>query len=81
LCLLISSTSHADRYHNHEASKRIDEAKEHQDELKKLRGPDGDFHHGFNCGVLAASRLFLDQSDVAHINDLVCFMEGVICDD
>jgi len=58
------------RYPNHEASQRIDGSKEHQEEIEKLRSDDGDFHHGFNCGVLAAARLFLDQSDVTHINNM-----------
>ena len=55
-----------DRYHNHEASKRIE--KEYSDEIEKLRSDDGDFHHGFNSGLLAATRMFNEQADILHIN-------------
>lgn len=57
-----------DRYANHEASERIE--KEYKDEIKNLRGIDGDYHHGFNTGLLAATRMFLEQADILHINDL-----------
>ena len=56
------------RYPNHEASARID--KEHKEMIQDLRSDDGDFHHGFNSGVLAASRMFATQADVLHINDI-----------
>mmetsp|Transcript_37462 Transcript_37462/g.76242 ORF Transcript_37462/g.76242 Transcript_37462/m.76242 type:complete len:149 (-) Transcript_37462:557-1003(-) len=55
------------RYPNHEASKRIETAEEHQKALSKLRGPDCDFHHGFNSGLLAASRMFKDHADISHL--------------
>jgi hypothetical protein len=55
-----------DRYPNHEASKRIDG--EYKDDIEKLRGNDGDFHHGFHTGLLAASRMFKENSDILHIN-------------
>jgi hypothetical protein len=57
------------RYPNHEASKRIE--KEHIEDIKKLRGDqeESDFHHGFNTGLLAASRMFKKQADILHIND------------
>ena len=55
-----------DRYPNHPDSKRIDE--EHKEEIQKLRSEDGDFHHGFNTGLLAAARLFKEKADVLHIN-------------
>ena len=69
---IISQTFHLplwlllDRYHNHEASKRIE--KEYSDEIEKLRSDDGDFHHGFNSGLLAATRMFNEQADILHIN-------------
>ena len=56
-----------DRYPNNPASKRIDE--EHKDEIDKLRSDDGDFHHGFNTGLLAAARMFKEKADVLHINE------------
>ena len=56
-----------DRYPNHEASQRIDE--EYKEEIEKLRGDDGDFHHGFNSGVLAAVRMFKEKADILHVND------------
>ena len=56
------------RYPNHEASSRID--KEHKEMIQNLRSDDGDYHHGFNSGVLAATRMFAAQADVLHINDL-----------
>ena len=55
------------RYPNHEASQRIDE--EYKEEIEKLRGDDGDFHHGFNSGVLAAVRMFKEKADILHVND------------
>jgi hypothetical protein len=55
-----------DRYPNHKESKRIDE--EHKEEIEKLRSEDGDFHHGFNTGLLAAARMFREKADVLHIN-------------
>ena len=55
------------RYPNHEASKRIETAEEHQKALSDLRGPDCDFHHGFNSGLLAASRMFKDHADISHL--------------
>lgn len=57
----------ADRFPNHEACSRIDS--EHAGEIEKLRGEDGDFHHGFNSGLLAATRLFKEKADILHINN------------
>jgi hypothetical protein len=42
---------------------------EHKEEIEKLRSDDGDFHHGFNSGVLAAVRMFMQKSDILHINE------------
>lgn len=56
-----------DRHHNHEACDRIDN--EYQEEIEKLRSNDGDFHHGFNSGVLAAVRMFKKKADILHINE------------
>eukprot|EP00567_Pseudictyota_dubia_P014053 CAMPEP_0197436314 /NCGR_PEP_ID=MMETSP1175-20131217/3780_1 /TAXON_ID=1003142 /ORGANISM="Triceratium dubium, Strain CCMP147" /LENGTH=182 /DNA_ID=CAMNT_0042965571 /DNA_START=164 /DNA_END=712 /DNA_ORIENTATION=+ len=55
------------RYPNHEASKRIEKSEEHREAISKLRGTDGDFHHGFNSGLLAAARMFKEHADVKHI--------------
>ena len=57
------------RYPNHAASKDIETSETHREELKKLRSNDCDFHHGFNCGVLATSRLFKQISDLSCILD------------
>jgi hypothetical protein len=77
--IIVASGSHAvltprfflmiDRYPNHEASKRIENSDEHKEELSKLRSPDGDYHHGFHSGVLAAARMFREQSKIVHINE------------
>lgn len=56
-----------DRHPNHEASERID--KEYQEDIEKLRGEDGDFHHGFNSGVLAAARMAKSIAEVAKADD------------
>ena len=64
-----SPRSHLDRYPNHEASKRIEETEEYKAEIQKLRDNDGDFHHGFNTGVLAATRMFKEKADILHVND------------
>lgn len=61
-----------DRYPNHSASKRIDSSEAYKKDIEKLRSNDGDYHHGFNCGVLAAARMFADQADILHVNELVC---------
>lgn len=34
-----------------------------------LRTAEADFHHGFHSGVLAAARMFKEQSDILHINE------------
>jgi hypothetical protein len=67
LKLTIDVHCSADRYPNHEASKRID--KEQKEEIEKLRSDDGDYHHGFNSGVLATVRMFKEKADILHIND------------
>jgi hypothetical protein len=67
LKLTINARCSADRYPNHEASKRIDQ--EQKEEIQKLRSNDGDFHNGFNSGVLAAVRMFKEKADILHIND------------
>ena len=59
------------RYPSHEASKWLDNSKEHSDDIDNLRGMNGDFHHGFNSGMLAASRMFKEQADV-HDGDSDC---------
>ncbi len=55
------------RYPNHESSRKIENSDSHHDELEKLKTNDCDFHHGFNCGVLATSRLFKQISDISHV--------------
>ena len=67
LIILLFFSHYADRFPNHEACSRIDS--EHAEEIEKLRGEDGDFHHGFNSGLLAATRLFKEKADILHIND------------
>ena len=34
----------------------------YRNEVAKLSGPDGNFWHGFNSGILAASRMYFDLS-------------------
>ncbi|KAK1737216.1 hypothetical protein QTG54_012083 [Skeletonema marinoi] len=56
------------RYPSHQVSKWLDSSKEHSHDIDNLHSTDGDFHHGFNSGVLAASRLFKDHADVSHVD-------------
>jgi hypothetical protein len=56
------------RYPSHKASKWLDSSKEHSRDIDNLHSTDGDFHHGFNSGVLAASRMFKDHADVSHVD-------------
>ena len=46
------------RYPNHDKSKFLDTSQEHKEDIEKLRSHDCDYHHGMNCGVLAATRMF-----------------------
>jgi hypothetical protein len=55
------------RYPSHEASKWLDHSKEHSGDIDNLHSADADYHHGFNSGVLAATRLFKEQADVEHL--------------
>lgn len=55
------------RYPAHEVSKWLDHSEEHSTDIDNLHGADGDFHHGFNSGVLAASRMFKDHADVSEV--------------
>ncbi len=57
------------RYPSHQVSKWLDSSKEHSRDIDNLHSVDGDFHHGFNSGVLAASRLFKDHADVSHVSN------------
>ena len=41
----------------------------HPLELRKLQGQDGDWQHGFNSGLLAASRMYMDLS-IAYEEDM-----------
>lgn len=52
------------RFPTHPASKWLDHSEDHKDEIDKLHSIDGDFHHGFNSGVLAAARMFKDHVEV-----------------
>jgi hypothetical protein len=61
ICFFTCSTA---RFPTHPASKWLDHSKDHKDEINKLQGMDGDFHHGFNSGVLAAARMFKDHAEV-----------------
>mmetsp|Transcript_25311 Transcript_25311/g.53467 ORF Transcript_25311/g.53467 Transcript_25311/m.53467 type:complete len:178 (+) Transcript_25311:68-601(+) len=55
------------RYPSHKASMWLDHSKEHSRDIENLHSPDGDFHHGFNSGVLAATRMFKAHADVVHL--------------
>ena len=52
------------RFPTSEHSRRIEETPQYKDLIEDLRGPDGDYHHGFNCGLLAAARLFRSHSEM-----------------
>ena len=67
--ITIAYNFNIDRYPNHEASQRIEQTEEYKQEIQKLRGDDGDYFHGFNSGVLAATRLFNEKADILHVND------------
>ena len=41
----------------------------HYPELRELQGQDGDWQHGFNSGLLAASRMYMDLS-IAYEDDM-----------
>eukprot|EP00573_Skeletonema_grethae_P013535 CAMPEP_0201697302 /NCGR_PEP_ID=MMETSP0578-20130828/10536_1 /ASSEMBLY_ACC=CAM_ASM_000663 /TAXON_ID=267565 /ORGANISM="Skeletonema grethea, Strain CCMP 1804" /LENGTH=176 /DNA_ID=CAMNT_0048183437 /DNA_START=33 /DNA_END=563 /DNA_ORIENTATION=+ len=56
------------RYPSHQVSKWLDNSKEHSRDIDNLHSTDGDFHHGFNSGVLAASRMFKDHAEVSHVD-------------
>jgi len=49
---------HTARYPLHQVSKWLDSSKEHSHDIDNLHSTDGDFHHGFNSDVLAASCMF-----------------------
>jgi hypothetical protein len=53
------------RYPNHPKSKELDESKVHREDIKDLRGLNGDYHHGINCGEMATCRLFKEILDQA----------------
>lgn len=52
------------RYPNHDKSKFLDTSQEHKEDIEKLRSHDCDYHHGMNCGVLAATRMFKEISEL-----------------
>ena len=66
---MLSCTVFTARYPSHQVSKWLDSSKEHSVDIDNLHSVDGDFHHGFNSGVLAASRMFKDHADVSHISN------------
>lgn len=63
---VVHTTIWSARYPSHEASKWLDKSEEHSKDIDNLRSTDGDFHHGFNSGMLAAARLFKEHADVNH---------------
>ena len=54
------------RYPTHPTSKFMESSESHRAELQKLKSNECDFHHGFNFGVLASSRLFKNISDIVQ---------------
>ena len=56
------------RYPSHEASKWLDHSKEHSHDIEDLHSGDADYFHGFNSGVLAASRMFKEHAEVANVD-------------
>jgi hypothetical protein len=56
------------RFPTHPASKWLDHSKDHKDDIGKLHSMDGDFHHGFNSGLLAAARMFKDHAESADVD-------------
>eukprot|EP00523_Entomoneis_sp_CCMP467_P012646 CAMPEP_0168801574 /NCGR_PEP_ID=MMETSP0725-20121227/19618_1 /TAXON_ID=265536 /ORGANISM="Amphiprora sp., Strain CCMP467" /LENGTH=174 /DNA_ID=CAMNT_0008853279 /DNA_START=53 /DNA_END=577 /DNA_ORIENTATION=- len=57
------------RFPNHESRHRIEKSKEHKEEIEKLKTTECDYYHGIHTGLLAASRLFKEQSDVLHLDE------------
>lgn len=58
------------RYPNHQSRYRIESSEEHKKELENLQSDNADFYHGMHAGLLAASRLFKEHSDILHINEI-----------
>ncbi|KAL9184421.1 hypothetical protein ACHAXT_002507 [Thalassiosira profunda] len=56
------------RYPSHEASKWLDHSKEHSHDIEDLHSGDADYFHGFNSGVLAASRMFKEHAEVSSVD-------------
>mmetsp|Transcript_16624 Transcript_16624/g.30237 ORF Transcript_16624/g.30237 Transcript_16624/m.30237 type:complete len:179 (+) Transcript_16624:115-651(+) len=56
------------RYPTHEASKVLE--RKYSNEIEELRGPNGDYHHGMHTGLLAASRMFKEFSNIPVDSDL-----------
>ncbi|KAL7462923.1 hypothetical protein ACHAXS_003292 [Conticribra weissflogii] len=54
------------RYPAHKVSNWLDKSDEHSDDIKALKGSNGDYHHGFNSGLLAASRMFKEHVDIGE---------------
>jgi hypothetical protein len=53
------------RYPNHPKSKELDQSEAHREDINVLRGLNGDYHHGINCGEMATCRLFKEILDQA----------------
>lgn len=49
------------RFPTSEHSKRLENDGNHAEAIAKLRSNEGDYHHGFNSGLLAAGRLFREN--------------------
>lgn len=65
ICVHLLTTA---RFPTHPASKWLDHSKDHKDDIDKLHSMDGDFHHGFNSGLLAAARMFKDHAESADVD-------------
>jgi hypothetical protein len=44
--------------------------RKYSNEIEELRGPNGDYHHGMHTGLLAASRMFKEFSNIPVDSDL-----------
>lgn len=51
------------RYPNHHKSKELDHSASHRKGIEDLRGLNGDYHHGLNCGTMATCRLLKNILD------------------
>lgn len=77
LTTVLALNSFIARYPSHAASKWLDSSEEHRGDIDNLHSNDGDFHHGFNSGVLAATRMLKECADVEDLQSDVSFFSRI----